>query len=258
MSAIECFEAVEASLWDRTRACFEGLEDPRAERGKRHRLADVLLLALLGMFCGADNADELAGWAEDNEEWLSEWFAFEHGTASPDTFLRVAAALDPAHLRDALTRFLEVLAPQARGHVAIDGKTLRGSFDTATGGGAIHMVSAWMSDLGLVLAQMKTETKTNEIRTIPALLERLRLKGCTVTIDAAGCQKAIAADIVKHQADYILAAKDNQPTLPEDIRTVIREGMDERRRSADEIPRPRLQVFEDVDSGHGRIEKRTA
>jgi len=257
--AIEQFEALEATLWDRTRDCFEGLEDWRKERGKRHPLADVVLIALIAMICGADDADEISAWAEEHTEWLSPWFSLEHGTPSQDTFLRVFAALEPKALRETFAKFVELLvSPERRGHIAIDGKTLRGSFDAASGKAAVHVVSAWLNDLGLVLGQVKTEAKSNEITAIPLLLKQLRLEGCTVTIDAAGCQKEIARAIVDGGGHYVLAVKGNQPTLHQDILKLFAEGRDARRRSRDELERPRIESVEDTDNGHGRVEKRTA
>lgn len=169
------------------------------------------------------------------------------------------AALEPSELRASFDSFVEVLnAPGQGGHIAIDGKTLRGSFDTATGKAAIHMVSAWLNDKGLVLGQVKRDAKSNEITAIPKLLKRLRLKGCTVSIDAAGCQKEIAGAIIKGEGNYLLAVKGNQPTLHEDILKQFKEAFDGRRRTADELARPVIETAQETDGGHGRIEKRTA
>lgn len=259
LRALDLLEDLDAALWERTRACFESLHDPRAERGKRHPLSDVLLIALIAMIGGADDADEIALWAEEHQDWLSPWFELSHGTPSQDTFLRVFALLDPKSLHKAFTAFSELLFEAAQGgHVAIDGKTLRGSFDTASGKKAIHLVNAWLNELGVVLGQVKTDTKSNEITAIPELLEQLRLDGCTVSIDAAGCQREIARVIAEQNADYVLAVKGNQPTLQEDILRLFREARDDRRRSVDEIDRPQVTTAESTDSGHGRLEKRTA
>ena len=142
-------------------------------------------------------------------------------------------------------------------HIAVDGKTSRRSIDSETGRPTAHTVSAWMSEAGLVLGQRKTEDKSNEITAIPELLRLLDLTGATVTIDAMGCQTEIAKTIVQGGGHYLLAVKDNQPTLHEDIATTFGEGADERRRACDEGPRPVTEVFEETDKGHGRVEKRT-
>lgn len=259
VSAIEQFEELEASLWAQTRLCFEQIEDWRGKRGKRHPLVDVVLISLIAMICGADDADEIADWAETHQSWLRDWFALEHGTPSQDTVLRIFAALNPIALRDAFAAFVELLRGDGQnGHIAIDGKTLRGSFDTASGKAAIHMVSAWLNGNGLVLGQMKTDAKSNEITTIPALLKQLRLNGSTVTIDAAGCQKEIVRTIIEGDGNYVLAVKGNQPTLQQDIIALFHEARDERQRSFEEMGRPHLEFAESTDGGHGRIEKRAA
>jgi predicted transposase YbfD/YdcC len=140
-------------------------------------------------------------------------------------------------------------------HIAIDGKTSRRSF--GRGKKAIHTVSAWMSDSGLVLGQRQTEEKSNEITAIPELLQVLDIKGATVTIDAMGCQTEIAKSIVDGDGHYLIAVKENQPTLLKDIETTFAQADDDRVRSCDELPRPVLEVFEQHDKGHGRVEKRT-
>ena len=142
-------------------------------------------------------------------------------------------------------------------HIAVDGKTSRRSFDTASGKSAVHTVSAWMSEAGLVLGQRRTETKSNEITAIPELLKVLDLRGATVTIDAMGCQTEIAKTVREGGGHYLLAVKDNQPTLHQDIQTTFAEADDVRRRTVDEQPRPVVEVFEQVDKGHGRLETRT-
>jgi predicted transposase YbfD/YdcC len=147
---------------------------------------------------------------------------------------------------------------QGRKHIAVDGKTSRRSFDTASDKTAIHTVSAWMSDAGLVLGQRKTGEKSNEITAIPELLRVLDLRGATVTIDAMGCQTEIAKTIIDGHGDYLIAVKDNQPTLRQDIETTFAQAADDRRRSRDELARPTVEVFEEHDKGHGRLEKRTA
>jgi predicted transposase YbfD/YdcC len=136
-------------------------------------------------------------------------------------------------------------------------RSLRRSFDTGKDQPAIHTVSAWLSDAGLVLGQRKTGVKSNEIKAIPELLRLLDLRGATVTIDAMGCQTEIAETIRAGDGHYLLAVKENQPTLHQDVVGTFREAADDRRRSVDELPRPAVQLFEEVEKGHGRLEKRT-
>lgn len=153
---------------------------------------------------------------------------------------------------------LLVLRLKALGkHISVEGKTSRRSFDTVNGKGAIHTVSAYLSEAGLVLGQRKTETKSNEITAIPELLKVLDRRGATVTIDAMGCQTEIAKTIIEGGGDYLLAVKDNQPTLHADLQATFAEASDERQRTVDEQPRPELEVHEEVDKGHGRVETRT-
>ena len=142
-------------------------------------------------------------------------------------------------------------------HVAVDGKTSRRSFDTASRKGAVHTIRAWMNEAGLVLGQRKTGDKSNEITAIPELLRVIDIRGATVTIDAMGCQTEIAKTIVEGEGQFLLAVKDNQPTLYQDIQTTFAEAANERRRSIDEQPRPVIEVFEEIDKGHGCIETRT-
>jgi predicted transposase YbfD/YdcC len=174
--------------------------------------------------------------------------------------LAVFGALDPAAFSKVFRAWAELLALRlkAKGkHIAVDGKTSRRSFDTASNKGPVHTVSAWMSEAGLVLGQRQTEAKSNEITAIPELLEVLDLREATVTIDAMGCQTAIAQTIRAGGGHYLLSVKDNQLTLHEDIQTTFAEADDDRKRTVDEQPRPQVEVFEQVHKGHGRLETRT-
>lgn len=149
-------------------------------------------------------------------------------------------------------------APQAGGHIAIDGKTLRRSVDTTSALPALHVVSAWLRDAGLVVGQVRTEDKSNEIRAIPELLELLDIEGCIVSIDAGGCHRAIAEKIVDGKGDYLLAVKGNQPTLEQDIEKLFAEAQDDHRRSVDELQPPPIDETSSTDAGHGRLEERRA
>jgi len=220
----------------------------------------VVIIALMGMICGSDDAEAMETWGIANGPWLAGFLDLPHGTPSQDVFLSVFAALDPAAFGAVLRSWAGLLAVRLRAdgkHIAVDGKTSRRSFDTASKRPAIHTVSAWLSDVGLVLGELKTSDKSNEITAIPELLRLLDLRAATVTIDAMGCQTEIAKTIVDGGGHYLLAVKDNQPTLRQDITATFAEAAEERVRTIDEQPRPAVEIFEEVDKGHGRLEKRT-
>jgi predicted transposase YbfD/YdcC len=226
---------------------FAGVPDPRVVGRTRHKLFDVFFISVAASIARCDDWEMVALWAKEREPWLRRYCELPHGIPSHDTFTRVMARVDPEAFRLAFATWMRDIQEVTGGDVvAIDGKTLRRSFDRAPGGkGAIHMVSAWLSKNRVVLGQLKTEEKSNEITAIPELLRLVEIKGAVVSIDAAGCQKAIAEEIVEREADYVLAVKDNQPTLAEDVR-----------RTFDESPRSELLYAETVECGHGRIDIR--
>jgi predicted transposase YbfD/YdcC len=179
-------------------------------------LLDVVTIALCAVICGADTWVDVAEFGRSKEPWLRTFLDLPNGIPAHDTFGRVFAALDPAAFETAFLGWVQALAAGTAGQVvAIDGKTLRRSHDRATGQGALHLVSAWASANHLVLGQLAVDAKSNEITAIPALLDTLALAGCVVTIDAMGCQTTIAATILDREAGYVLALKDNHPTLHE-------------------------------------------
>lgn len=238
---------------------FSSLRDPRRRRGKRHNLVDVVLISLLGMLSGCDDADEIADWASERCELLSAWFDLQHGTPSQDTILRVFSLLNPKSFSRSVRRWLVRLGPQITGgHIAVDGKTLRGSLRRGEKGETVHLVNAWLRSEGLCLGQLKTESKSNETKAIPKLLAELDIRSSTVSIDAAGCYKEIAQTIVSQKGEYCIAVKANQPTLYADAQKLFAEGLDGRRRTVDELEQPEVEAHSDTDSGHGRIEVRTA
>jgi len=238
-------------------AYFESLPDPRKPRGKRHELIDILVISLLAMICGADNAEEIQDFGDSNEAWLRGFLNLPHGIPTQDTYLRVLSALEPGAFQERFRKWVaSLMRPAAHGHIAVDGKTLRGSYDKDSGTKAIHMVSAWLSGAGLVLGQVKTNEKSNEITAIPELLSLLDLNDTVVTIDAMGCQRAIARQIHEQGGFYVLAVKENQPTLYEDIVGFF-EDADRQSRALDEVPAPVVDEDSNTDAGHGRIEQRT-
>ena len=200
-------------------AHFAALPDPRVERTEEHPLVDILTIGLCAVICGADGWTDMETSGRARESWLRTFLALPGGIPSHDTFGRVFGQLDPAAFVRCFVAWVQAVAPATLGHlVAVDGKTLRGSHDRPNGQAPLHLVSAWAAASGLVLGQVAVDDKSNEITAIPVLLRLLDLAGCTVTIDAIGCQAAIAAQIVEQGGDHVLALKDNQPTLHEEVR----------------------------------------
>jgi predicted transposase YbfD/YdcC len=232
-------------------AYFAEVTDPRVERTKLHLLVDILVIAICAVICGADTWVEIEAWGNAKEQWLRQFLALPHGSPSHDTFGRVFARLKPEELQRCFLRWIEAVREVTQGEVvAIDGKTLRRSFDRAASKGAIHMVSAWASTNRVVLGQQKVDEKSNEITAIPALLRLLEIKGCIVTLDALGCQKAIARTIVEQEADYVLALKANHGFLYEEVQRFFRWA---RQRQFADVPH---HYYHTIDGEHGRIEER--
>ena len=192
---------------------FEDLTDPRIHRTRVHDLFELVVVALCGTIAGADTWADIERFGNDRIAWLRTFLRLEGGIPSHDTFGRVFAMLDPAELVACIGQWLDDLGREIGKHIAIDGKTLRGSGDKAAGRNPLHLVSAWASETRLTLGQIAVDEKSNEITAIPLLLELLDLKGATVTLDAMGCQKEIASKIVAGGGDYVLALKGNQETL---------------------------------------------
>jgi predicted transposase YbfD/YdcC len=227
--------------------CWEGLEDPRTSNAALHDFHELLFIALCTVLCGGQNAVDMAEWARAKEGFLRGFLKLEHGLPSHDTFSRLFRMLDPDQFRAAFQRFMMAFSQQTQGVVAIDGKVLRRSFDRASRKSPLHMVSAWGCEQRMVLAQVATDAKSNEITAVPKLLAMLCLKGTIVTADALNCQRSIAEQIVNQGGNYALALKENQPTLHADVVLLLDD--------------PACQVHTakpDVDAGHGRIETRTA
>lgn len=206
-------------------AYLQVIPDPRREASTAHPLASLLVVAVCAVICGADSWVAMAAWGRARKPWLTSFLDLPHGIPSHDTFSRVFSLLNPSAFSAAFLAWMQEAVTMSQGAVvAIDGKTLRGSRCKSTQQAAIHLVSAFATANGVVLGQRKTEDKSNEITAIPALLELLALHGCLVTVDAMGCQKAIAAAIVGKEADYLLAVKDNQPALREVVEESVAWG----------------------------------
>ena len=229
---------------------FEDLADPRIERTRRHELFDLLVVALCGTIAGADSWSDIERFGNERLTWLRTFLPLPNGIPSHDTFGRVFSLLDPAKLVACIRQWLDDVGREIGQHIAIDGKTLRGSFDTAAGRNPLHLVSAWACEARLTLGQVATEAKSNEITAIPLLLELLDLKGATVTIDARGCQKDIAQKIVDRGGDYLLALKDNHPKLSEAVSEEFTAAL-----GADVPPRD-MRRHVTVETNRGRRERR--
>ncbi|MFV0475860.1 MAG: ISAs1 family transposase [Pikeienuella sp.] len=226
---------------------IDDIEDPRVPGMVFYPLDEILLCVLVGLLCRGEDFDEIEDICGELLDWLRLFAPFARGIAPAQTLKRTLARLDPKRLEEAFAGWSAALAGRVRGVVAIDGKTLRGSKQDATGKGALHLVSAWAHEAGLVLAQCAVDGKSNEITAIPELLDLLALKGAIVTIDAMGTQKAIAGEIIARKADYVLALKANQGTLEADAALFFDD--------------PELAAaclgHEETSLGHGRIEERT-
>ena len=230
---------------------FSKLPDPRVDRTKRYPLIEIILLIVSATLSGCEGWKQIKDFGEVKLQWLKRFLPYENGIPVDDTIARVMRKLNTKSFQTCFVKWIKSVAKQTDGDViAIDGKTLRGSHNHREGKSAIHMVSAWSHASSLVLGQEKTANKSNEITAIPELLDVLELKGCIVTIDAMGCQTAIADKIISRGGDYVLALKGNQG----DLHTQVKDFFE----SATEHSFHGLahDYFEECDSGHGRIEKR--
>ncbi len=229
---------------------FEGIEDPRIDRTKRHQLLDIILIAILAVLCGAEGWVDIEAFGKAKEEWLKTFLELPNGIPSHDTFGRVFARIDPQQFGQCFLSWVQSLNEKISGVVAIDGKTLRRSHDRAKGKKALHLVSAWASEARLVLGQVAVDEKSNEITAIPELLQLLLLEGCIVTLDAMGTQRAIAAQIIEQKGDYVLALKENQGTLYENVEDTFRLAQQEQFRGIE------AHFQQSVEKAHGRLEIR--
>jgi predicted transposase YbfD/YdcC len=243
--AAEAFDTVVGFL-----ESFEGVDDPR-QRGKvLYPLDEILLLVLLGVLAGCDSWVEIARFGESKLALLRRFRPFKDGTPSHDQLGDIFAALDAEQFQSCFIAWVGKLAGLPTGVIAIDGKTLRRAYQEGGAKAPIHMISAWSSGQNLVLGQMKVAEKSNEIMAIPQLLDVLTIKGATITIDAMGCQREIAAKIIAKEADYVLALKGNQGTLRDDIELLLTE---QKAKGYKDIA---IDTDETIEKSHGRIETR--
>jgi len=229
-------------------ACLESVTDPRVNRSKRHKLVDILVIALCGFLAGCEGWVDVELFGISKRRWLEKFLELPNGIPSHDTFGRVLALLDPQQLARVLRQFVQAVVGSLQGEaVAIDGKTLLRSGESTTGKEALHLVSAWATQHGVSLGQVATADHSNEITAIPVLLQLLDVRGATVTIDAMGCQKAIARQVCAQGADYVLAVKGNQKNLEKVVQFQLGQGHSN-------VPRSKLKTR---DKNHGRMEQRT-
>lgn len=229
---------------------FAQLTDPR-KRDVTYPLVNIVAIAVCAVICGADDFVAIAEFGRRRREWLATFLDLSEGIPSHDRFNAIFAAINPAEFEKCLLSWIMALHEVTEGQiVAIDGKTLRRSFDAASSKAAIHMVSAWATANHITLGQVAVDAKSNEITAIPKLLEILEITGSLVTIDAMGCQVEIAREIVERKADYCLAVKDNQPTLCGGVESFFEDHLE------DDFARTNVRRYETEEKGHGRVEHR--
>lgn len=233
---------------------FEAVEDPRMDtHNRRHNFHDILVITILGTICGTDTWIEICEFAEAKYDWLKTFLELPHGIPSHDTFGRIFSLINPKEFEECFRNWIASLALDVENEIiAIDGKTLRGSHNRRKGLKPLHLVSAWAVKNRVMLGQVKTEEKSNEIEAIPRLLKMIDVKNSIVTIDAMGCQKKIAKQIVDQGANYVLALKDNQGTLHQDVASILIKGKEGPKKYKKMLNRIRVEKIHD----HGRVETR--
>jgi predicted transposase YbfD/YdcC len=223
---------------------FSRLPDPRIDRSKRHILIDIIVIGIIGTLCGAKSWEEIEMIAHEKKEWLSRFLELPHGIPSHDTISRVFSRLPASMFESCFVAWMEDIVQLTDGEiVAIDGKSLRRSYNKTTKRSAIHMVSAWATTNGVVLGQVKVDDKSNEITAIPKLLDLLTTKSCVITLDAMGCQKDIASKIIDQKSDYVFGLKGNQSNTLGAVEMHF-------------DTTPDIDSLTTTDGGHGRIETR--
>ena len=234
---------------------FKDLEDPRSHVNRLHRLGDLIVICIMGVVAGCDGPKAISVWAEARADWLKQHLALPEGLPSHDTIGRLLALLKPAAFQECFQLWIESLRADRdltqQEIIAIDGKALRRSHDKRRGLGPMFLVSAWAVRGGMSLGQLATAEKSNEITAIPELLDQLDVSGSIVTIDAAGCQREIAAKIVDAEADYVLALKGNQKTLHRAVTAYFNEHM------MNDFSNIVVRQYEEIVKGHGRVDTLT-
>lgn len=230
---------------------FKELTDPRVNRTKLHLLSDIITITICGIICGSEGWEHIEEWAHDMEEWLSSFLTLPHGIPSHDTLRRVFISLNPQEFQECFLSWTnEVREKIDQEVISLDGKTLRRSHHKKKDKSCAHIVSAWANENEIVLGQVKVDDKSNEITALPTLLQKLYLQGCIVTIDAMGCQKKIAEIVIDQEANYVLALKENHPTLYEEVTSYFDMA------HTVHFTHVEHDYNNSVDKGHGRIEER--
>jgi predicted transposase YbfD/YdcC len=234
---------------------FQSLSDPRHTRNRKHLLLDIVVIAVCGLVCGCDGPTAIHRWAAHRSDWLRQFLRLPHGIPSRDCIRRLVLMLQPEAFQKCFQAWIQDAIRTDDGGparlIAIDGKTCRRSHDAVHGLKPLHLVSAWASEEGIALGQVATEEKSNEITAIPQLLRQIELTNTLVTIDAMGCQKEIARDIVAGGGDFAIAVKDNQPTLREAIATHFLKHLE------NDFEDLHYRGHETRETGHGRIDERS-
>ena len=230
---------------------FTVLTDPRCPINRRHELGDLIVIAISAVLCGADGWVDVEQFGRSKEAWFRQFLTLRHGVPAHDTFGRVFSLLDPKAFEACFRNWVASIRDLVPGEViAVDGKTLRRSHDRANGLAALHLVSAWATANRVVLGQVATEAKSNEITAIAQLLALLHIKGCIVTIDAMGCQTKIAEQIVEQHGNYVLALTGNQGTMTDEVEEAFVDA------DAKNYQRMDSNSLDTIERGHGRIETR--
>jgi predicted transposase YbfD/YdcC len=231
---------------------FNLLKDPRVKNhNHRHNFLDILVITILGTICGADGWVEIVDFARAKKEWLKTFLKLPNGIPSHDTFGRVFSLLEAKVFFECFSEWIKAInLPVEKEVIALDGKTLKGSHNRKHGKQALHMVSAWATSQRLLLGQLKTLDKSNEITALPKLLKMIDVKDNIVTVDAMGCQKNIARQIKKQGGNYVMALKDNQPTLRQDVASIFAKGIGK------QFKKMLHRRVKSKDHGHGRIDTR--
>ena len=231
---------------------FSKLQDPRVDRNKKHELIDVIVLCVCAVLSGAEGWCDIEEFGRAKLDWLRRYVPLANGVPVDDTIARIISALSVSGFQECFLSWMEDVVKLSEGEIiALDGKTHRRTHDRKRGVKALHMVSAWACANGVVLGQVKTDEKSNEITAVPELLEKLELKGCIVTLDAMGCQRAIAKQVKEGGGEYVLTLKRNQPELEREVRGYFEAAMEE------DLGHPEIGHEATSEEGHGRIEHRS-